>query len=109
MAASKLDWSGVFQPAFVIQAGDKQFTLPLSAFHIQRNGVEFHSPAPLSLWTEMTVSLRPPGQAGSVRCTGVVVACDGSRHAGYQVSMLFLNLSRQSRERLHQLSETQLT
>jgi hypothetical protein len=107
MAASKLDFSGVFQPAFVVQAGDKQFKLPPSAFRIQRNGIEFHSPGPLSLWTEMTVSLRPPGQAGSVKCTGVVVACDGSRHVGYQISMLFLNLSRQSRERLSQLSQSQ--
>src|SRR5512143_3166238 len=105
MAASKLDRSGIFQPAFVVQAGDKQFTLPPSAFRIQRNGIEFHCPTSLSLWTEMTVSLRPPGQNGSVKCTGVVVACDGNRHTGYQVSMLFLNLSRQSRERLSQLSE----
>jgi hypothetical protein len=34
----------------------------------------------------------------------VVVACDGNRHSGYAVSLLFMNLSRQSTEQLSALA-----
>ncbi len=48
----------------------------------------------------MTLSLQRTGESKRIHCTGVIVACDGNRHQGYTVSMLFTNLSRQSQARL---------
>ncbi|SRR6266511_4821941 len=103
MSSSKLDTSGIFNPV-TVQRDQTQLTLPPDAVRFRRNGIEFRSPTPIPVWTEMTVALQSPGGAGKVNCTGVVVACDGNRHAGYAVSMLLMNLSRQSQERLNLLA-----
>jgi hypothetical protein len=42
-----------------------------------------------------------------VHCTGVVVECNGNRHMGYQISMLFMNLSSKAQERLDWLTLAQ--
>lgn len=68
---------------------------------IRPNGIEFPSAAPIAAWTEMTVDMEVPPRFERVSCNGVVVACRGSRNEGYQVSLLFTNLSRQSQERLN--------
>jgi hypothetical protein len=52
----------------------------------------------------MTVSLQSTRDAGRVRCTGVVVACNGNRHNGYIVSLVFTSLSKQSQARLNLLA-----
>src|SRR6266511_3055425 len=103
MSTSKLDTSGVFQPV-TVKSDRTTLSLPQAAVRIRKNGIEFRSPTPIPVWTEMTVALQSPGGAGKVNCTGVVVACDGNRHAGYAVSMLLMNLSRQSQERLNLLA-----
>jgi hypothetical protein len=104
MATSRLDRSDP-PPSLVVQVDDSEFLLPRSAARFSRNGIEFRSPGSLPLWSEMTVTLRPPGHRGrSLTCTGVVVACEGNRHAGYRVSVLFLNLTRQSQDRLAELA-----
>ena len=61
--------------------------------HVQlrRNGVEFWSPTPVELWTEMTVDLGCPGGSWQRRGSGVVVSCEGNRHCGFTVSVLFLD------------------
>ncbi|MBU6401360.1 MAG: PilZ domain-containing protein [Verrucomicrobia bacterium] len=107
MSASKLDTSGVFHPV-TVQARETQLTLPASAVRIRPNGVEFRSDTPLPVWTEMTVAWQYRGAGRNAHCTGVVVACQGSRHTGYRVSMVFMNLSRQLRERLSHLADAQL-
>jgi len=104
MATSRLDRSGAFH-SVVIHADSAQFALPHHGLLLRKNGVEFHSPKAFPLWKEMTVTLRSPREGTQVRCTGVVVACDGNRHMGYTVSLLFLNLSRQSQERLSGMVE----
>ena len=48
----------------------------------------------------MTVTLQSTRDSGRVNCTGVVVACQGNRHDGYTVSMVFTSLSKQSQARL---------
>ena len=75
---------------------------------IHKNGIEFRSATPFSEWTEMTITLQSPGDAGRVHCTGVVVACTGNRHAGYHVSMVFTSLSKQAQARLSTLAFTPL-
>jgi hypothetical protein len=103
MATSRLDYSGSFQP-FRIEADSFHFTLPPNAVRVRPNGIEFHSPKPFPVWHEMTVALQAPGAERKLRCSGVVVACDGNRHSGYAVSLLFLSLSRQSSEQLAALA-----
>jgi hypothetical protein len=103
MATSRLDQSRAFQP-FSIEAETAHFTLPPSAVQIRRNGIEFRSPRGFPMWTEMTVALESSGPERKLKCTGVVVDCSGNRHVGYTVSLLFLNLSRQSQERLTALA-----
>ena len=108
MAASRLDHSGILQPDFVIHVGDQQFAVPASVVRLQRNGIEFRAPSCFPLWTEMTITLQAPGWADLFECTGVVVACDGNRHVGYSVSVLFVSLSPRSEEQLGLLARADL-
>ncbi|MHB8519838.1 MAG: hypothetical protein ACYDH9_03680 [Limisphaerales bacterium] len=105
MSATKLDTSGVFQPV-TVQARETQITLPASTIHVRKNGIEFRSNAPLPVWTEMTVAWQYRGATRKSHCTGVVVACQGNRHTGYAVSMVFMNLSRQLQDRLTSLADS---
>src|SRR5688572_14667738 len=102
MSTSKLDTSGIFQPAKA-KENRTQLTLPAHNVCIRKNGLQFRSEKPLSLWTEMTMDL-VSCNGKKVHCHGVVVACHGNRHTGYVVSMILMNLSRQAQERLDTLA-----
>jgi len=52
----------------------------------------------------MTVALEAPGDTKKVHCNGVIVACNGSRETGYNVSMLFTDLSKSAEARLSSLA-----
>ena len=67
-------------------------------------GLSFVRIRPSPPWTEMTVTLQSTRDSGRVNCTGVVVACNGNRHDGYAVSMVFTSLSKQSQARLESLA-----
>jgi len=54
------------------------------------------------------MALETPLEDKKLNCTGVVVACDGNRHFGYRVSMVFTGLSRQTQARLESLAESRL-
>jgi len=108
MAASRFDFLG-FVPCFVVETAETKFSLPPSEVCIRRNGIEIRSPDAFPVWTEMTVQLKSPGGSGVIHCTGVVVACDGNRHSGYAVSLLFLNLSKTSQERLQAMALARLS
>lgn len=107
MSSSKLDTSGVFEPVTVL-AHQAQLTLSAATVRLRKNGIEFRTGKPIPTWNEMTVEMQSPEDAKKVRFTGVVVACDGNRHTGYQVSMVFTSLSRQSQERLQTLASARL-
>ena len=107
MSTIKLDTSGDFKP-LTLQSDRTTLSLPQNAVCIRKNGIEFRSPTPIPIWNEMTVTLESAGESKRVNCTGIVVACDGNRHTGYAVSILFMNLSRQSQERLNLLAYSQL-
>lgn len=87
-----------------VAAGPKVLPLPAGFFHIRKNGIEFQSSTPIPEWTEMTVELETSTTGEKVRCTGVVVACAGNRHTGYQVALLFTDLNRQTQARLSHLA-----
>jgi hypothetical protein len=93
----------LFEPVSV-QAQTTQLDLPASAVRIRKNGIEFRSANAIPVWTEMTVSMQTPLDPRRFNCTGVVVACNGNRHGGYVVSMLFTNLSKQAQARLNSMA-----
>lgn len=95
--------------ALVGELGPKVLPLPAGFFHIRKNGIEFQSSTPIPEWTEMTVEVETSASGRKVRCTGVVVSCSGNRHSGYQVAMLFTDLSPQGQARLNDLAAQTVT
>jgi hypothetical protein len=79
-------------------------TLSPDAVSIHKGGIEFRSQKAFPHWTEMTVSLRSPGDDTTINCTGVVVDCIGNKHEGYHVSMVFTSLSKQAEARLNSMA-----
>jgi len=90
-----------------VEARQTRLSLSPDAVIIHKNGIEFRSGTPFAEWTEMTMTLRSPGDGGRVHCTGVVIACTGNKHVGYHVSMVFTTLSKQARARLSTMAYTQ--
>jgi PilZ domain len=106
MSARKLGNLGnLQQPQHVtVEARQARLTLSPETVVIHKGGIEFRSTTPFPIWVEMTVSLQSPQGTGLVRCSGVVVDCTGSKHAGYHVSMVFTGLSRQAEARLNSMA-----
>lgn len=103
MSARKVNGIGVFQPV-AVQSNQTRLFLAPNQVKVRKNGVEFRSITPIAPWTEMTVTLQSNRGAGKVHCNGVVVACNGNRHGGYLVSMVFTNLSKQAQATLNLLA-----
>jgi hypothetical protein len=103
MSASKLDTSGVFE-SVPLSPPRSQFALSRCRTRIHKNGIEFCSDQPIPMWTEMTVDLESPRDGKKVHCRGIVVACKDRPEGGCRISMVFLNLSRQSQMRLDSLA-----
>lgn len=83
-------------------------SLPAGAITIRKNGIEFVSRQPMAPWTEVTLAIESSIENRRVNCRAVVVACEGNRHAGYQVSLLFLGLTPQTQRRLESLALSHL-
>jgi hypothetical protein len=103
MSARKIGSAGALQQ-ITVEAREARLELVPEAIRIHKTGIEFCSDRPFSLWTEMTLALECPQGGGKVHCHGVVISCVGNRHTGYQVTMLFTDLSKQSQERLNTLA-----
>lgn len=101
MSTSKVDHSGAFQPV-TVRNHETLLRLAPHQVLIRKNGVAFMSAQPIPLWRELTLELQMP-EGGKVKGTGVVVDCAGNRHSGYVVSLVFMNLSRQSQENLSRI------
>src|SRR5262245_14917950 len=86
------------------KAAVTELSLSPKAVTFRRNGIEFLTAKPVTAWTEMTVAIESPLEGRKVTCRGVVVACQGNRHKGYTVSLLFLGLTPQIQERLESLA-----
>jgi hypothetical protein len=98
MSARKLG-NQSFSDRLSVQAPATRLDLPASAVCVRKNGIEFRSGEPIPVWTEMTVAMETPQSPKKLSFTGVVVACNGNRHTGYAVSMLFTNVSKQVQAR----------
>ncbi len=105
MSAKKFVGSSFEKPMTVVA---RQTSLELSAdtVSIHKSGIEFRSPTPFNEWSEMTVSLQSPVDGGKFSANGVIVACTGSKHAGFHVSMLFTELTPQAQARLGDMART---
>lgn len=107
MSASKLDASSAFKPV-TVESSELQLSLPSNAVRVHKNGIEFRAAKPIAVWKEMTVSLVSPDDPRKLDFNGVVVACNGNRHSGFVISMVFTSLSRQSQERLANMAQSRL-
>jgi hypothetical protein len=107
MSARKVDSSGMLQPV-TVQARQTRLSLSPDAVVLHKNGIEFRSTVPFSPWAEMTLTLESPHDNGKLHCHGVVISCTGSKHTGYHISMILLDLSPQAQARLNNLAFSQL-
>jgi len=103
MSARRIASPELFQPV-TVQAQTTRLDLPASAVRIRKNGIEFRIANAIPPWTEMTVSMQTPLDPRKFNCSGVVVACNGNRHAGFVVSLLFTNLSKHAQARLSSMA-----
>ena len=108
MSARKLGSDGSFQQPITVAARQTRLELSADSVVIHKSGVEFRSPAPFNLWTEMTVGLQSPRDENRIQCNGVVIACSGNKHTGYHVSMVFTSLTKQAQARLNAMAYSSL-
>jgi hypothetical protein len=104
MSARKLGNVGSLRQQITVAARQTRLELSTDAVVIHKSGVEFRSPAPFNLWTEMTVALQSPQDESPIQCSGVVIACSGSKQTGYHVSLLFTGMSKQAQARLNSMA-----
>jgi len=91
-----------------VQARQTRLNLTPDSVVIHKGGIEFQCDTAFPKWVEMTVTVQSPLDGGRVNCSGVVVECSGSKHAGYLVSMVFTGLTKQAESKLSQLAFAQL-
>jgi hypothetical protein len=108
MSAKKYESADSFQQPITVEGRQSRLELSAESVVIHKSGIEFRSPTPFNPWTEMTVALQPPGDGGKLHCHGVVIACSGSKHAGYHVSMVFTSLTKQVQTRLNSMARSDL-
>src|SRR5436190_6995647 len=102
MSARRID-GGLFQPV-TVQTETTNLSLPSHSVRLRKNGIEFRSDMAIQTWTEMIITLQLPVNGKRIQCSGVVVACEGNRHAGFQVSMLFTSVSRHTQAQLDSIA-----
>ena len=91
-----------------VQARQTRLNLPPDSVVIHKGGIEFQCDTAFPKWVEMTVTVQSPVDDSRVNCSGVVVECSGSKHAGYLVSMVFTSLTKQAESKLSQLAFARL-
>ena len=103
MSARKIATQDPFQTV-AVDALTTRLDLPGNAVRIRKNGMEFRSENAIPVWTEMTVSLSTQADTRKVNFNGVVMACHGTRHAGFNISLLFTSVSKQAQARLNSMA-----
>ena len=106
MSARKVGNAELFK-SVTVRTHPASLNLSASDIRIRKNGIEFRSNNSIPVWTEMTIELQTPVEPKKLHCNGVVVACAGSRHAGFEVSLVFTHLSRHTQARLNSLAYPQ--
>jgi hypothetical protein len=106
MSAKKFVSGQSFDKPVTVVARQAKLDLSADTVFIHKSGIEFRSPTPFNEWSEMTVSLQSPVDGSKFSANGVIVACAGNKHAGYQVSMLFTDLSAAAQARLASMARS---
>jgi hypothetical protein len=107
MSARKVSPSSLLQENVTVQGREARLTLSADSVVILRSGIEFRSPTAFPAWTEMNLALRAADNR-VVNCSGVVISCSGSKHAGYHISMVFTGMTKQAQARLSELAQSPL-
>jgi len=108
MSAKKLTGIGAtFSTSVSVSSRDAKLELGSDKVTIHKNGMEFRSPQPFKEWSEMTVALLSPKTGSRISCQGVIVACTGSKHSGYHVSMVFTSLSSATEKQLGNMATSE--
>jgi hypothetical protein len=100
MSAKRFVGGSSFEKSVMVEARQAKLELSADTVSIHKSGIEFRSPKPFNEWSEMTVSIQSPLDGSRFSGNGVIVACTGSKHAGYHISMIFTDMTSQARERL---------
>ena len=108
MSARKISGISSFEPPVMVEAPQTRLELSADKVVIHKSGIEFRSPSAFQPWSEMTISLQSPRDGGKLNCSGVVIACSGNKHAGFNVSLIFTSLSRQAQARLDTMARSEL-
>jgi hypothetical protein len=108
MSARQIESAGSFQQSVTVEARQARLSLSPHSVIIHRNGIEFRAAVAFAPWTEMTLTLESPRDRRQIRCSGVVISCTGSKHAGYHVSMVFTGVSKQAQAALNTLASASL-
>ncbi len=106
MSAKRLNDSDLLK-LDAVKAKERRLSLEAGSYLIRKNGIEFRTSSAIPVWTEMTVELEMPLAQERVHGNGIVVACNGNRHIGYNVSMLFTGLSKQDQAHLDHMVYSQ--
>ena len=107
MSAKKAGQMGSLGNSVKVVGREAALALLADKVSVHKSGIEFCSPTPFNEWSEMTVSLQSPFDGSRVSCHGVVVACAGSRHSGYHVSMLFTSLTPTAEKQLGAMARSE--
>lgn len=107
MSAKKIGNLGSIENSVRVAGRESALALSVDKVSVHKSGIEFCSPTPFSEWSEMTVSLQSPTDASRVSCHGVVVACTGSKHTGYHISMLFTSLTPSAERQLGAMARSE--
>jgi PilZ domain len=107
MSAKQIKGLGSVENSVSVAGRHAALELAAEKVSVHKNGIEFRSPKPFTEWSEMTVKLHSPLDGSQLSCHGVVVACAGNKHAGYNVSMLFTSLTPQTEKQLGAMARSQ--
>ncbi|HEY4415133.1 MAG TPA: PilZ domain-containing protein [Verrucomicrobiae bacterium] len=106
MSAKRVLHNHPFEQPLTVATAQARLELSADTVAIHKSGIEFRSPTPFTEWAEMTVSLQSPADGSQLSCTGVIIACVGSKHTGYHVSMIFTDMTREAQEQLSTMAQS---
>lgn len=107
MSAKQIGSLGSLANSVSVSGREAALALCADKVSIHKSGIEFRSPSPFHEWSEMTVTLQSPLDGSKLSCHGVVVACAGNKHAGYNVSMLFTSMTPQTEKQLGAMARSE--
>jgi hypothetical protein len=104
MATTKRDVSGIFDAELKGQRDRKAAVLD-NSFQLTHKGITFVTDTFMPEWTEVGVEMRLPNKSArkdeTIVCRGVVVQCTRTEQGkGFQVVLLFLDLSKKARDQI---------